>query len=345
MRIEDDVKLDFCDVLIKPKRSTLSSRKQVTLTRQFNFKYSTYDWNGVPIIAANMDTIGTIEMGHALSKCHMITCLDKRIRSIETTKEHKHNMALSFGLTKDDSELLFNFNSSFSEFAQDFKFFCLDVANGYTQKFVDFVKEVRYKWPHKIIIAGNVVSAEMTEALILAGADCVKVGIGGGSCCLTRKLTGVGYPQLSAIMECADAAHGLGAHIIADGGVQSPGDIVKALGAGADFVMLGGMFSGHDECEGKIHTDSNGVSYKEFYGMSSKRAMEKHNGGMADYKAAEGKLVKIPHKGPVSNTISDILGGIRSACTYIGARNIKDLPKCATFIRVNRQLNEIYGKS
>ena len=248
MRIEDDVKLDFSDVLLKPKRSTLDSRSEVNLVRDFTFKYSLYDWSGIPLVAANMDTIGTIDMAEALASHKMLTCLDKRVRDLRSSsKEEKHHMALTFGITAKDEHDLFEYNSEFSASAEFIKFFCLDIANGYTQRFIDYIRKVRDQWPHKIIIAGNVVSAEMTEALILAGADIVKVGIGPGSVCTTRKMTGVGYPQLSAIMECADAAHGLGGHIMADGGCVCPGDIAKAFGAGADFVMLGSMLAGHDE--------------------------------------------------------------------------------------------------
>jgi GMP reductase len=218
----------------------------------------------------------------------------------------------------------------------------LDVANGYSQRFIDFVKDVRDKWPDKILIAGNVVTSEMTEALLLAGADIIKIGIGPGSVCTTRKVAGVGFPQLSAVMECADAAHGLGGFIMADGGCQSPGDVSKAFGAGADFVMLGGLLAGHDECEGDV-VDVDGEAYKRFYGMSSNTAMEKHSGGVATYRASEGKTVQVKYRGPVEDTIKQILGGVRSACTYTGARTLKQLPKCTTFVRVNRQLNTIFG--
>jgi len=252
-------------------------------------------------------------------------------------------MALSFGMSDRDKEFLFSDENS-NSFVVPHKFFCLDVANGYSQKFVDFVKEVREKWQNKILIAGNVVTAEMTEALLLAGADIIKVGIGPGSVCTTRKVAGVGYPQLSAVIECADAAHGLGGFIMADGGCQSPGDVAKAFGGGADFVMLGGMLAGHHECAGQIeHCMTTGEEHMVFYGMSSETAMDKHSGGVATYRASEGKTVRVPYRGSVENTIQQILGGVRSACTYTGARTIKQLPKCTTFVRVNRQLNTIFG--
>lgn len=345
MKIETDEKLDYCDVLIKPKRSILETRKDVDLTRTFKFKNGKV-WTGIPLVAANMDTVGTIEMARVMSENDMLTCLSKHFTTWPTDEDYKDsNMALSFGMGDQDTESLLSSSGVLvtSEYATFTDFFCLDVANGYTQRFVDFVRGVRIKWPDKIIIAGNVVTSEMTEALILAGADIVKVGIGPGSVCTTRKVSGVGYPQLSAVMECADAAHGLGGHIMADGGCQCPGDIAKAFGAGADFVMLGGLLAGHDECEGDI-IEENGIPYKRFYGMSSDTAMEKHSGGVATYRASEGKTVTVPYRGPVLDTIKQILGGLRSACTYTGARKLKQLPKCTTFVRVSRQLNNMFGE-
>ena len=345
MKILEETKLDYSDVLIRPKRSVLESRKDVDLNRTFTFKNG-LRWTGVPIVAANMDTTGTIAMGKSLSRHNMITCLSKYGHEPEDwqtlTHEEENNMALSFGIK--DRDLLIN-DAFAKEFAYHWDFFCLDVANGYSQKFVDFVKEVKDLWPEKIIIAGNVVTAEMTEALLLAGADIIKIGIGPGSVCTTRKIAGVGYPQLSAVIECADAAHGLDGFIMADGGCQSPGDVSKAFGAGADFVMLGGMLAGHEECAGELVTDDSGASHKVFYGMSSTTAMDKHSGGVATYKASEGKTVQVPYRGPIENTLQDIMGGVRSACTYTGARTIKQLPKCTTFVRVNRQLNTVFGDS
>ena len=345
MKILEEIKLDYSDVLIRPKRSVLESRKDVDLNRTFKFKNGNV-WTGVPIAAANMDTTGTINMGKALSHHNMLTCLSKHGHHAEDwetlTHEEERNMALSFGIK--DRDLLIN-DAFAKEFAYHWDFFCLDVANGYSQKFVDFVKEVKELWPEKILIAGNVVTAEMTEALILAGADIIKIGIGPGSVCTTRKIAGVGYPQLSAVIECADAAHGLDGFIMADGGCNSSGDVSKAFGAGADFVMLGGLLAGHEECLGEVVTDDSGASHKVFYGMSSTTAMDKHSGGVATYRASEGKTVKVPYRGPVENTLQEILGGVRSACTYTGARNIKQLPKCTTFVRVNRQLNNVFGDS
>ena len=332
MRIEDDIKLDYSDVLIRPKRSELISRKDVSLKRTFKFKNG-MEWTGVPIVAANMDTIGTIEMANVLSDHSLLTCLSKHITEKGINTWNHSNVALSFGMER----------FPIHESDIDGEFVCLDVANGYSQKFIDFVKEFRKQCPEKVIIAGNVVTAEMTEALLLAGADIIKVGIGPGSVCTTRKVAGVGYPQLSAVIECADAAHGIGGFIMADGGCQSPGDVSKAFGAGADFVMLGGMLAGHEECAGELVTDDSGASHKVFYGMSSTTAMDKHSGGVAAYRASEGKTVRIPYRGPVEATLQQILGGVRSACTYTGARSIKQLPKCTTFVRVNRQLNTVFG--
>ena len=347
MRIIDDLKLDYCDVLIRPKRSTLQSRKDIDLTRTFQFRNGK-EWTGIPIVATNMDTIGTVEMGKALFKFDMLTCLSKHVINLSnTTDKQRSSMAISFGMSDDECISLFDEEESIAltDFAIFHDFFCLDVANGYTQRFIDFVKNVRHRWPEKIIIAGNVVTAEQTEALILAGADIVKVGIGPGSVCTTRKISGVGYPQLSAVIECADAAHGLGGHVMADGGCTCPGDIAKAFGAGADFVMVGGLLAGHDECEGEEMTDTRtGEKYKVFYGMASDTAMKKHDGGVATYRASEGKTVKVPYRGPVEDTVKQILGGLRSTCTYVGAKNIKHLPKCTTFVKVYRQLNTVYGE-
>jgi len=324
MRIVDDVKLDFSDVLIRPKRSTLESRKNAKLERTFSFKHSKQSWTGVPIIAANMDHTGTWPMNKALVKHGMLTAICKFLHYIPLKNAIK-TIGLDYNL---------------DEIEYDLKWICLDVANGYTERFMDFVKKMRQHEATKnsIIIAGNVCTPEATEEIILAGADIVKIGIGPGSVCTTRKITGVGFPQLSATIECADAAHGLGGHIITDGGCQVPGDIAKSFGAGADFVMLGGMFAGHDECEGEVENGK-----MSFYGMSSEDAQLKHYGKKASHRASEGKKVYIDHKGSVGTTVEEILGGLRSACTYAGAKTLKDLPKCTTFVKVNRQLNEVFS--
>mgnify|MGYP003646901212 CR=1 FL=1 len=344
MRIEYDIKLGFKDVMIRPKRSTLKSRSQVNLERDFKFLHSTSTWKGVPIMAANMDTVGTFEMAMALSKHKIFTAIHKHYTVEEwnafyanTPSGIEDYIAISTGTGVEDSAKL----AEIIESNPQLKFICIDVANGYSEHFVNFVKKTRKQHPDKIIIAGNVVTGEMVEELLIAGADIVKVGIGPGSVCTTRVKTGVGYPQLSAIIECADAAHGLGGQIISDGGCSIPGDVAKAFGAGADFVMLGGMLAGHNESGGEL-IERNGNTYKQFYGMSSETAMEKHVGGVAEYRASEGKTVEVPYRGEVDNTVQDILGGLRSTCTYVGAARLKELTKRTTFIRVAEQENKVY---
>ena len=337
MRIEEDIKLDFKDVLIRPKRSTLASRKEVDLNRTYKFKHSGSEWIGIPIVASNMDGVGTFAMAEALAEHKAITCLTKDLTTphIEQLirKIGVSNFAVSTGIADKDTSNLVGVLGMFPSI----EFICIDVANGYSDRFGDYVATIRKMFPEKTIIAGNVVTADMTQELVLRGADIVKVGIGPGSVCTTRVQTGVGYPQLSAIIECADAAHGLGAHIIADGGCTCPGDVAKAFGAGADFVMLGGMLAGHDEGGGEIKDGK-----VTFYGMSSDTAMDKHHGGVAEYRSSEGRTVEIPYKGAVKNTVLDLLGGLRSACTYVGAPTLKQLSKCTTFIRVNRQINDVF---
>ena len=359
MRIEEDIKLDFKDVLFRPKRSTLSSRKEVELERKYTFKHSGKVYTGIPIMAANMDGVGTLSMAEEISRHKLFTCL---------TKDHTFDMigdsiykigtdyfAVSTGTGEKDLERLGQIFNVYPEI----QYICIDVANGYSEHFGIFVSKIRDKYPKKTIIAGNVVTADMTQELILRGADIIKVGIGPGSVCTTRIQTGVGYPQLSAIIECADAAHGLGGHIIADGGCTCPGDVAKAFGAGADFVMLGGMLAGHDEGGGTVIEESHLTQkcnpattnliyetkkFVEFYGMSSDTAMNKHNGGVAEYRSSEGRTVRVPYRGPVSKTVLEILGGIRSTCTYVGADNLKNLSKCTTFVRVTQQFNGVFAK-
>ena len=386
MRIDQDVKLDYKDVLIRPKRSTLSSRKQVQLERRFTFRNFVPDfpdnikhehYRGVPIMAANMDGVGTFEMADKLAEGNIFTCLVKTY-SVEQLVEYfnsniperTNNVAMSIGTSDDDFHKLVDVQA---EVCDQLKYVCMDIANGYSDHFAARVRKVREAFPHLVIIAGNVVTGEMTEELILAGADIVKVGIGPGSVCTTRIQTGVGYPQLSAVIECADAAHGLGGHIIADGGCTCPGDVAKAFAAGADFVMLGGMLAGHDEGGGEVITkyyqtnevlmhvsklvrESTGDQTKvvtrteekqfvQFYGMSSDAANTKHFGGLKDYRSSEGREVLVPYRGEVARTIQDVLGGIRSTCTYAGAERLKNLSKCTTFIRCTQTHNPIYEKN
>ncbi len=343
MRIEEDLKLDFKDVLIRPKRSTLASRSEVDLKRQYTFKFSKQQWEGVPIIAANMDHTGTFAMANVLSQHGLLTAMDKFISEAQWQAQlHELPQMIpqcfaSTGIRDDDVAFLETILTTCPT-----SFICLDVANGYTQRFVDVVKKLRERYPDKTLMAGNVVTAEMAEELVMAGADIVKVGIGPGSVCTTRKMTGVGYPQLSAVIECADAVHGLGALLCSDGGCVVPGDVAKAFAAGADFVMLGGMFAGHNECEGEI-VDLHGRKFKRFYGMSSSEAMVRHRGSVDGYRSSEGKSVDVPYKGPVETTILDILGGLRSACTYVGASRLKELSKRTTFVRVTQQLNDSFS--
>ncbi len=340
MRIEYDVKLDFKDVLIRPKRSVLTSRSEVTLEREFRFRHAKQKWQGVPIIAANMDHTGTFAMAKALAEHKLLTAIDKFATEedwVHFSEKHKHiipSTFVSIGIAEAEFEKAQKIIN-----AAHVQMICLDVANGYTERFVNFLMRLREAYPDKVIMAGNVVTGEMVEELILSGADIVKIGIGPGSVCTTREKTGVGYPQLSAIIECADAGHGLGGHVCADGGCVTPGDVAKAFAAGADFVMLGGMLSGHDESSGEV-IEEKGRKYKRFYGMSSAEAMEKHHGSVAEYRASEGRSVNVPYRGAVKNTIHDILGGIRSTCTYVGAHRLKELSKRTTFIRVSKQLNE-----
>lgn len=358
MRIVEDIKLDFSDVLIVPKRSTLTSRKEVSLEKTYTFKHSKFTWTGIPVIAANMDGVGTLAMGETLSDYKVMTALVKHydlddVRSPVPDTWNWNYMMFSTGITDNN---LAEIDKIF-DYHKNVKFVCIDVANGYTEMFVEACRAFRQKYPDITIIAGNVVTPEMTEELILNGVDIVKVGIGPGSVCTTRLKTGVGYPQLSAIIECADAAHGLGGHVVADGGCTSPGDIAKAFGAGADFVMIGGMLAGHDQGHGTIieevyeldkyreNSYANEIEIRkfvEFYGMSSQDAQEAH-GGFKDYRASEGKTVRVPYRGNVNDTVKDILGGLRSACTYVGATTLKQLPKRTTFVRVNKQLNNIFG--
>jgi len=343
MHLEQTIKLDYQDVLIRPKRSALPSRAEVDIDREFVFKHSGHRYKGIPIVASNMDTVGTIEMADALAPLGLSVALHKHYPAETLTQffcarpESPH--FYSMGITRADRE---KFDRVLARTGEALRNVCIDVANGYSESFVRFVEAFRRDHPQLTIMAGNIVTGEMTEELILSGADIVKVGIGPGSVCTTRITTGVGYPQLSAVIECADAAHGLGGLICADGGCTVPGDIAKAFGGGADLVMLGGMFAGHDESAGEL-VERDGTRYKRFYGMSSEAAMRKHAGGVADYRAAEGKEVLVECRGPVAATVQHILGGVRSACTYVGARRLKELTKRTTFVRVRSQANDIFG--
>lgn len=395
-QIMDNTELDYCDVLFKPKRTTLNSRSEADIYRTYKFKYYPKPLTSCGIMAANMATTGTFEMNDVLQKYKTITCLHKHYdiedlsnyldnNYIKEESDYNSFTFVSTGL-KDDEKRLFTLLDRGSICDK----LCIDIANGYIPKLLEFVKRVRKRYPSLLIMVGNVVTGDMTQDLILSGADIVKVGIGPGSVCTTRKLTGVGRPMISAVLECSDAAHGVGGMVCADGGCTCAGDVAKAFGAGADFVMLGGMFAGTDESAGEViekmfrtNEYSYGIEdfnitsetpseeelkeriykalvqvqyepdkpiyevkkFKQFYGMSSKLAQEKHFGGMANYRASEGKVVEIPYKGSVETVIQELQGGLRSTMSYIGARRLKDIPKCTTFYKVNRQLNEVFGKS
>ena len=341
MKIETTPQLDFHNVLIRPKRTTITSRSEVDLERQFTFPHSTLKWKGVPIIAANMDTTGTFEVYDELSKHKMITCLKKFYNLKDFKKRNETGNPLNpdyFMIsTGIDERQMSNLHDIVNE--SKAKWICVDVANGYMEQMITYCEKLRVCFPDKIIVAGNVATREMVEALIINGkVDGVKIGIGPGSACLTRLKTGVGVPQLSAIIDCADAAHGCGGFIIGDGGITCPGDMSKAFGGGADFVMCGGVFAGHDENPGEV-VEENGDKFKLFYGMSSQHAMEKHYGKMAKYRSSEGRCIKVKYKGPLENTVLDYLGGIRSTCAYINAHKIKHMSKCVTFVVVSQQLN------
>ena len=377
MRIEEDIKLDYKDVLIRPKRSTLGSRKEVDLQRGFtfrNYKGETTDYRhyrGTPIMASNMDGVGTFEMADVLATGGIFTCLVKTYSVNELVgyfdqDDRSHDparteyVAMSIGITDADHA---KFRDVYEQTGSRLKYVCIDVANGYSERFAQFVKEFRNQYPNIVIIAGNVVTGEMTEELILSGADIVKVGIGPGSVCTTRIQTGVGYPQLSAVIECADAAHGLGGHVIADGGCTCPGDVAKAFAGGADFVMLGGMLAGHDQGGGEVITkiyETDEVTktddgfydsvyeekqFVQFYGMSSNAANTKHFGGLKDYRSSEGREVLVPYRGDVAATVQDLLGGLRSTCTYAGALRLKHLMRCTTFVRCTQQFNGVYASN
>ena len=367
MRIEDDSKLDYKDVLIRPKRSTLGSRKDVDLFREFSFRNyegpeGEFHYRGIPIMASNMDGVGTFEMADALAHLGLFTSLVKSYDTADLIEffsqdnlSRLENVAYSMGIKERDFE---KFETVYRSPNTHLKYVCVDVANGYSERFSSFIKQLRNAHPAIVIIAGNVVTGEMTEELILSGADIVKVGIGPGSVCTTRIQTGVGFPQLSAVIECADSAHGLGGHIVADGGCTCAGDVSKAFAAGADFVMLGGMLAGHDEGGGEVITryhktgevskGANGWEdiveerkYVQFYGMSSQAANDKHFGGLKEYRSSEGRDILVPYRGEIGKTVQDLLGGIRSTCTYAGAKKLKWLSKCTTFVKTGHQFNRI----
>lgn len=382
MRFEGEA-LDFSDVLMVPQPSELTSRRQVDIARTFKFKRrpGNIEYTGIPVVASNMDSIASFAMSEALNHFQMQCCLHK----FHNTEENFENLAnhlktvdgsvMTIGISNVDYEY---FTRMFDTYRSDVEWrtkgpfwVCIDVANGYTRSFREYISKVRENREEDlIIIAGNVVTKEMTINLIEAGADIVKVGIGPGAACITRKITGVGVPQFTAVEQCADGAHGAGGMIISDGGCKVVGDICKAIAVGADFVMLGGMLSGYEECldpkfgislvekqrvewvaklysnypdgtpepRPEIFTDK----FVQFRGMSSREAMEEHYGEMASYRASEGKQVLVPYKGTVQDKLKEICGGLRSACTYLGARELKEVHRRATFVTVRRQLNNMF---
>ena len=344
MRLDNEVKLDYKDVLLKPKRSTLSSRRDVEMIRSFTFRNSKETYECCPIVASNMDGVGTFSMAKVIQEYKMMTTITKTTTINQWREAVGNGIKLKYvsvctgtGKLWDKDAEDYNTMKQVLKSFPDVKFITIDVANGYHTNFSSFIARVREEYPDKTIIAGNVVTAEMTEELIIQGADVVKVGIGPGSVCTTRTMAGVGVPQFSAVMECADAANGVGGHIMADGGCNVPGDIAKAFGGGAHFVMLGGMLAGHNESEVQSKDGK-----REFYGMSSDRAREVHGKRKDGYRGNEGRAVILPDRGPVKETIEDILGGVRSSCTYIGARRLKDIPKCASFVRCVQPLNTVF---
>lgn len=374
-KIINEIKLDFDDVLIRPKRSTLSSRSEVCLVRDFHFKNSPRKFSSIPIIVANMDTTGTFSMANVVCENQAMVALHKHYKPDQlvdyycsNTNGHKELTFYSTGTSSSDIEKLTYVFNAIKNRGCLLPNICVDVANGYSEKFVKTVAHIRKLYEEIVIMAGNVVTPEMVEELILHGrVDIVKVGIGPGSVCTTRLKTGVGYAQVSACLECSDAAHGLGGHICGDGGCKHVGDICKVFGSNADFVMCGNFFAGCEECEGEWEYEyqagfgiANAPPFWQpfdpgiggpkrktklkFYGMSSKEAMEKHNNGVANYRTSEGRCVSVPYKGPVQDILLDIFGGLRSACTYIGASRMKDFGKKTTFIMVNNTHTKTYDK-
>jgi len=344
--IEQTPKLDFHNVLIQPMRSSLNSRNEVNLERTFNFSNG-QKWTGIPIICANMATTGTFEVYEKLSEYKILTAFHKfytanDYKIFNETSQFGLNpeyFMVSTGITDEDYNRLIEIFEVIN-----IKWICIDIANGYIPKLIEFTNKIRYKFPNCIVVAGNVATPDMVTTLVFEGkVDIIKCGVGPGSACTTRKKTGVGMPQLSCIMDCANAAHGINAHIIGDGGITCPGDLCKAFCGGADFVMMGGVFAGHDENPGDIVTKEDGKKYKLFYGMSSQLAMDTHYEKKQTYRTSEGKEVLIPYKGSIHQTVNDYLGGLRSACTYISAKQIKHMSKCATFVIVSQQLNNIFN--
>lgn len=378
-QIIEEVQLDYCDVMIKPKRSTLNSRSEPNVYRDYKFRWTNRIINGNGLMVANMATTGTFEMAKVMQKNKMFCCLQKHYtyEELKTFLEDNFNnpeshnndyIFVSTGIKAGDYEKICK--------VIDLglcKNLCIDIANGYIPNLLSFVKKIRENYPSLVIMVGNVVTGDMVQDLILTGADIVKCGIGPGANCTTRKETGCGRPQFSTVLECAEAAHAIDGMICADGGVTCNGDIIKAFGAGADFVMVGSLVAGTDEADGEViekmyrtneyefyeedcctltkpstrewteyHPDKPIYSIKKFklaYGMSSKYAQDKHWNGMANYRTSEGIVTLKEYVGPAQEIIDSYLGGLRSCMTYISAKRLKDIPKCCTFYKTNRILN------
>ena len=368
MQIIDEVQLDFSDVLIKPRRSTLESRKDPEIYR--DYKRCDRTTRGIGIMQSNMGTIGTFDVSRKMLKNGCFACLHKH-HQVENliefykslTEDQFDRCFLSIGLRDNGVEKIAALKDAFDDIPP----ICIDVPNGYIPSVKKLVVSLRETYPEAFIMVGNVVTGDITEDLILSGANVVKVGIGNGAQCLTRRQTGCGRPQFSAIVECADAAHQVGGMVCSDGGITCPGDIGKALGAGADFVMIGSLFAGTDEADGEVITkyyldeyyDSepenilsvnltpiyDSKNFKQFYGMSSTLAQEKFGNGKPSYRASEGRVTLVPYSGPIDEVIEEMLGGLRSTMTMVGARRLKDIPKQCVFYKVNRQLNQTYENS
>lgn len=343
MIIKDDIKLDFKDVLLEPQITQISSRKEVNLNVQLLSLHSKQIIRGIPVISANMSSVSTFSMAKALSEQNMFCAIHKHYTVDELVDFYHSNedglydkhVFYTLGISDSDIEKLMKFISLYSIPS----LICMDVANGYMTSFAKKISEIRRLCRNSIIMAGNVVTPNGAISLLNAGADIIKVGIGSSAACRTRTVAGVGIPQLSAILETVDAVHHMNGMLCSDGGCNTPADFGKAFAAGADFVMSGTMFAGHDECEGAI-IDGNKMG---FYGMSSETAMDLHNGGMASYRASEGIYTTVDYKGPVINTINKVLGGLRSTGSYINAKHLNEFTKNATFIKVNRTHNTLFG--
>lgn len=363
MLISNEVKLNYNDLLIVPQRSELTSRNDVDLIREYKFPHCDQTLKCTGVIASNMYNTGTIKMAYTLSEFNLLTALHKFHNFDDLVNLFNNPIVdgkffITIGESLQDLEKFIRLYNHIGSKAHNRLMVCIDVANAYRTSFIDFVKKFRDIFPSTLLMAGNVTTPERTQELILAGVDIVKIGIGPGSACETRKVTGVGYPMASACIECADAAHGVKGRICADGGCRNVGDICKAFCLEADFVMIAGMLAGADECDGEwidvgyrdidwewsaANPNGPGIQYKwfskkqlKFFGMSSYEAMEKFGGNEKEYRASEGSVKLIDSKGPAGNIAKEILGGLRSCCSYLGASSLKEMPRRASFVRVSK---------